>query len=115
MNSPKLFGKHCCFSFLRDQIKVHDNSMNSVATVLNRFLPLSSWVVSAVSSVIHSAFFFKPLPLAFSSSKLTIENARTRCIIRSNLTIKTPDVFIVNFEHVIAGWVLFYRHENTKN
>ena len=41
-------------------------------------------------------------------------NTRTRCEICSKLTIKIPEqrhcrrsgIFIVNFEHVIAGWVV---------
>ena len=45
--------------------------------------------------------------------KVNNRNTRTRCEICSKLTIKTPErhhwrrsgVFIVNFEHAIAGWV----------
>ena len=58
---PYCIKTHYCFLFLRDQIKVKDNSISSVTTVLNRFLSLSSWIVSAFSSVIRSAFVFKPL------------------------------------------------------
>ena len=44
--------------------------------------------------------------------KVNDRNTRISCEIYSKLTIKTPDrrqwrrsgVFIVNFEHVIAGW-----------
>ena len=53
---------------------------------------------------------------AFTCSKLTKETLEQRCEICSKLTIKTPKrrlcsiLSIVNFEHVIAGWVadLFY-------
>ena len=52
--------------------------------------------------------------LAFTSSKLTMETLEQGVKIYSKLTIKTPErrqghrsvVFIVNFEHVIAGWVI---------
>ena len=44
--------------------------------------------------------------------KINNRNTRTRRELRSKLTIETPDispnissVSIVNFEHVIAGWV----------
>ena len=38
--------------------------------------------------------------------KVNNRNIRTRCEICSKLTIKIPGIFIVNFEHVIAGWVI---------
>ena len=40
--------------------------------------------------------------------KINNRNTRTRRELRSKLTIETPDissVSIINFEHVIAGWV----------
>ena len=39
--------------------------------------------------------------------KVNNGNTRTKCEICSKLTIKTPgsSVSIVNFEHVITGWV----------
>ena len=48
--------------------------------------------------------------------KVKNRNTRTMCEICWKLTIKTPEqrhwrrsgVFIVNFEHVIAGWEIFY-------
>ena len=53
-------------------------------------------------------------PAGIYMFKVNNRNTRTSCEIRSKLTIKTPEqrqwsrsgVFIVNFEHVIAGWVL---------
>ena len=43
---------------------------------------------------------------AFTCSKLPIETLEQRCEICSKLTIETPKrPSIVNFEHVIAGWV----------
>ena len=53
---------------------------------------------------------------AFTCSKLTRETLEQRCEICSKLTIKTPkrrqwpSVSIVNFEHVIAGWVNICFH-----
>ena len=63
--------------------------------------------------------------------KVNNKNTRTRCEICSKLTIKTPErcqwrrsgvfivnfehishlVSIVNFEHVIAGWVVYILHK----
>ena len=43
---------------------------------------------------------------AFTCSKLPIETLEQRCEICSKLTIETAKrPSIVNFEHVIAGWV----------
>ena len=50
--------------------------------------------------------------------KVNIENTRTRCETCSKLTIKlTPcsNDFIVNFEHVIAGWVVVTPRNARKN
>ena len=54
------------------------------------------------------------LQLAFTCSKLTIK-PRTRCEICWKLTTKTyftpcSSVFVVNFEHVIAGWTWMMIH-----
>ena len=51
----------------------------------------------------------------FTCSKVTIETLEQGVKICSKLTIKTPErrqwhrsvVFIVNFEHVIAGWIIY--------
>ena len=51
---------------------------------------------------------------AFACSKVTMKTLEQGVKICSKLTIKTPErrqrhrsaVFIVNFEHVIAGWVI---------
>ena len=51
---------------------------------------------------------------AFAHSKVTMKALEQGVKICSKLTIKTPErwqrhrsaVFIVNFEHVIAGWVI---------
>ena len=47
--------------------------------------------------------------------KVNNRNTRTRCEICSKLTIKIPErhcvvlvSYIVNFEHVIAGWEIIY-------
>ena len=52
-------------------------------------------------------------PVGIYLLKVNNRNTRARCEICSKLTIKTPERrqwpcssdFIVNFEHVIAGWV----------
>ena len=48
-----------------------------------------------------------PFPAGIYLLKVSSKNTRTRSEICSKLTIKTPcsSVSIVNFEHVIAGWV----------
>ena len=54
--------------------------------------------------------------------KVNNKNTRTRCEICSKLTIKIPEqtyltpssgVSIVNFEHVIAGWVCTSSREHS--
>ena len=48
----------------------------------------------------------------FTCSKLKVNrNTRTKCEIYSKLTIKTPcsSVSIVNFEHVIACWMIYQK------
>ena len=53
--------------------------------------------------------------------KVNNRNSRTRCEIFSKLTIKKPErrhwcrfgVFIVNFEHVIAGWEVYFVFTQT--
>ena len=55
--------------------------------------------------------------------KVYKRNTRTRCEIRSKLTIKTPErrhwhtsgVFIVNFEHVNAVWISSMRLDGRKD
>ena len=67
-------------------------------------------------------------PFSMGLLKVSNRNTRTRCGICSNITIKRPerrhwrrsDVFIVNFEHVIAGWEnpsksAFWTLDNIKN
>ena len=52
---------------------------------------------------------------AFTCSKLTIKNTRTRCETFSKLAVKTPErhqwhrsgVFIVNFEHILHLVLVF--------
>ena len=52
------------------------------------------------------------MPISIYLLKVNNRNTMTRCKICSNLTTQTPeqrqcrssDVFIVHFEHVIAGW-----------
>ena len=39
--------------------------------------------------------------------KVNSRNTRKRCEICSKLTIKTPDVFIVNFEHIVHLVLVF--------
>ena len=56
---------------------------------------------------------FNNYPAGIYLLKVKNRNTRTRCEICSKLTIKLPErrqwrrsgIFIVNFEHVIAGWV----------
>ena len=52
--------------------------------------------------------------------KVNNSNNRAGCEICSKLTINTPErchssVSIVNFEHVIAGWVKFLRAATLQN
>ena len=60
-----------------------------------------------MAEVLHRNF-----PAGIFLLKVNNRNTRTRCEICSKLTIKTPyftpcsSVSIVNFEHVIAGWVI---------
>ena len=64
----------------------------------------------------------KLFPAGIYLLKVNDRNTRTRCEICSKLTIKIPErchhhftscssVSIVNFEHVIAGWVLSRVHK----
>ena len=48
---------------------------------------------------------FHACPAGNYMFKVNNRNTSTRCEICSNLTIKTPDDAIVNFEQVNAGWV----------
>ena len=49
--------------------------------------------------------------------KVNKRNTRTRCEICSKLTTKIPEpwssVSIVNFEHVIAGWEVYFVFAQT--
>ena len=67
---------------------------------------LSSGLDKYDNGVLTQPAFIYPL-------KVNNRNARTRCEICSKLTVKIPEqrhwcrygIFIVNSEHVIAGWV----------
>ena len=49
-----------------------------------------------------------PSQPAITCSKLNNGNSRTRCVICSKLTIKTPErYFIVNFEHILHFVLVF--------
>ena len=60
----------------------------------------------------NSIFTCVKSPACIYLLKVNNRNSRTRCVISSKLTIKTPErrqwrlsgIFIVEFEHVIASW-----------
>ena len=56
----------------------------------------------------------KCFPAGIYLLKVNNRNTITRCEICSKLTIKIPErrVSIVNFEHVIAGWILDVKLKN---
>ena len=101
-----------------------------------RFQLLLNWSFKLFSKTRHLLMMTgsEPTQPAFTCSKLTIETLIQRCEICSKLTIKTPkrrwrrfgffinfehishlcsSVSIVNFEHVIAGWVPNYFRLST--
>ena len=75
-------------------------------------VPVVHSQISRSRMLLHSIFFknlpwkgWIYLPAGIYLLKVNNKNTRTRCEICSELTIKIPGIFIVNFEHVIAGWV----------
>ena len=49
----------------------------------------------------------RKIPAGIYLLKVNNRNTRTRCQICSKLTIKIPDIFIVNFEHILRLVLVF--------
>ena len=67
------------------------------------------WLAKSIAGKTQLIPFAHP---TFTCSKLKVNrNTRTKCEIYSKLTIKTPcsSVSIVNFEHVIACWMIYQK------